>query len=171
MRKKLDKPADFFDNLLLRIADGPVDSAGYDERVAQLKKGHSLPRDALGKDFTFYEHLFDVLDNKSGALLTHISIMIATTIFTFSIKSQPWWLKFTLTFILISFLINALCLIRCLRFWAAPTSDQEQAPPSEYMKMMDRELHRRSEIYRFASQLSFLTTIGSAFPLMLTIWL
>lgn len=167
MRKKLDKPSEFFDHALLRFVDKSELSESYKDRVRRLNESHQGPRKALGERFVFYEKLFEVLDAKSGALLTHISIMIAATVFAFSVEDQVIILKVVFTVILASFLLTAICLIRCLRFWAAPSGDEVDP---DYEDMMDQELHRRSEIYRFASQLSFLTTIASMLPLIFTLW-
>lgn len=167
MRERLDKPSHFFDQLLLRFVDKADLDEGYSARVKELKAGHEAPRNGLGKDFAFYEKLFEVLDAKSGALLTHISIMIAATVFAFAEGGQGVIMKLAFTAILASFLLIAICLIRCLRFWAAPPESEGE---TDYRLMMDMELHRRSEIYRFASQLAFLTTIASMVPLIITLW-
>lgn len=167
MRRRLDKPSHFFDQILLGFVDKPVGGESYDQRVQRLKASHESPRKALGDNFDLYERLFEVLDAKSGALLTHISIMIAATVFAFSEGGHGLAIKLAFTAILASFLLTAICLIRCLRFWAAPASNIDE---TDYRKMMDEELHRRSEIYRFASQLAFLTTIASALPLIATLW-
>lgn len=168
MRRKLDRPSEFFDHALLRFVDSEVGDQGYSDRVNRLKEGHSKPRESLNEKFVLYEKLFEVLDAKSGALLTHISIMIAATVFAFSVEEQAIAMKIIFTIILASFLLTAICLIRCLRFWAAATSNEKDP---DYEEIMDQELHRRSEIYRFASQLSFLTTIASIIPLIITLWI
>ena len=119
MRQFLDVPSRWLDRLLRKLVE-PRSVNDSATRAKETVAGHKLPREALGpKEFGFYEKLFEVLDAKSAALLTHISIMIAASVFVFYVDSTGPKLSALFFVLLLAFLLCALCLVRCLRFWAS----------------------------------------------------
>jgi hypothetical protein len=98
--------------------------------------------------------LFDAIDNKTGALLTHISLLIAVVAIFYSTLASGWAYKLVLGVEIISYLIATVICLRCIRF------DLPQIQGTDtHLKQIYHELTDRRALYTLALDITLITTL------------
>ena len=117
-------------------------------------------------------HIFEVINQKASAMLTHISVMIAVNALLLGTKSSPY-LDGLSVVLLSAFIVVALLSLRLLRFWSSsfPAEDAGERPAIEVDKQIENsfrdEVFYRGRLYRFALNSATLLTALSAVLMIL----
>lgn len=176
----------------------PRDKVGKSEikaRDAIINKeiaGHLIARKHMDSHDAIF-HIFDVIDQKASAMLTHISVMIAVNALLLGTRSSA--VLDGLSVLLLSlFIIIALLSLRLLRFWSSffpeefPEDGAHEQPNNEILggfpedgarerpddgiddqieKSFRDEIFYRGRLYRFSLNATTLLTFMSAILMML----
>ena len=91
----------------------------------------------------------DIIDSKSSALLTHISIMFLVLGFFITDKGNPWFIHFLLLIEFIAYLVVSMVLLRCIDIMGPPfrqlPEDEEELKKTYYLEVaLRREIYHRS---------------------------
>lgn len=97
----------------------------------------------------------DVIDQKSSALLTHVSIMLAVVAFMIPDTSGIW--RIALTFELVAFLLVAMLLLRCVDVMGPPFRNPS-AIPSKANTVYHHEILLRRGVYQAMLRMVFVLT-------------
>lgn len=108
-----------------------------------------------GAILTIRNSLFTAIDTKVGALLTHISLLIAILAIFYSMLATGVLYKIVLALEIISYLIATMICLRCLRF-DLPDLDDENDPRTRHAY---HELMNRRALFTLALDITFGTTI------------
>ncbi|MGB7374334.1 hypothetical protein [Pontixanthobacter sp.] len=136
--------------------------------------GHYLIRAHMREEEAAF-HLFGIIDQKAGAMLTHISVMIAANALLLGTDTSLLLDVGSVT-LLCAFILVALLSLRLLRFWATlfPTGhkndeNHENSPASGGLELSDKikaslreEVFYRTRLYRFALNSTTMLTAFSA---------
>lgn len=168
--------------------------AAMPEQVREINvavAGHFIIRNEI--KFEDYNHLFGVLDQKSSALLTHISVMSAVTAIVISTNQLEFPILDLLSILfLIAYISTAFVVLRLLRFWSFGAIDflslkegtagfsnhDFDVPLSEGSRtdagrrrffeiVMRKELFFRSRLYRTCLNITSVITAASLVLLLL----
>lgn len=141
------------------------------KRIAEEIEGHLITR----KHMNGYEgifHIFGVIDTKAGALLTHISVMIAANALLLSVETPMIWNVLSIL-MLFAFIMLALLTLRLLRFWSVlpfPGANADERPQKDVEAEIEQSFHEeifyRGKLYRFNLNG---TTMMTAFSIVLLI--
>lgn len=128
--------------------------------------GHLIAREHMHKyDAVF--HIFEAIDQKASAMLTHISVMIAVNALLLGTKSSHY-LDGLSVILLAAFIVIAILSLRLLRFWSSlfPAEDAGERPANEVNNQIQNsfrdEIFYRGRLYRFALNATTLLTALSA---------
>lgn len=115
---------------------------------------------ALRKQLKNKEHfLYDmnIIDSKSSALLTHVSIMLAVVVVLISLAPGKIW-EVIMTLELIAFTIVGMLLLRCVDVMGPPYKMPPE-DPEEATEMYQKEILLRRGIYQTMVRVVFVLTI------------
>lgn len=156
-----------------RICNLPSDKDQKRNRIDEEVNGHLVSRDNTDVSDSYF-HIFGVIDQKAGGLLTHISVMIAVNVFLLGTPTPPW-LDFASKALLVGFLSVAFLVLRLMRFWTSGFPDAIKnehgnwilADPSrdllqEMEDSFKEETFYRGKLYRLSLNLTTLLTVLSA---------
>ncbi|UWR74824.1 hypothetical protein K4L04_10035 [Phaeobacter inhibens] len=141
-------------------------AAQWETKIDEEIAGHLLARDHLHEHEKVF-HVFGVIDQKAGAMLTHISVMIAANALLLS-KETGGFLDGFSVLLMCSFIVIALLSLRLLRFWSSffPGRGARDRPQRQVQTEMNdsfrEEIFYRGRLYRFTLNLTTLLTAVSA---------
>ena len=127
--------------------------------------GHLHTRQGAGNQA--YIDIFNVVDQKASAMLTHISVMIAANALLLGIKTPPWLNIFSVI-LLVLFIFLALLSLRLLRFWTNhfPGADAGERPSADIENEITISFQEETFyffwLYRFTLNVTTLLTTFSA---------
>lgn len=158
----------------LKPRDEVADPKEMEIREAAIDReisGHLIARKHM-HDHDAVFHIFEVINQKASAMLTHISVMIAVNALLLGTKSSPY-LDGLSVVLLSAFIVVALLSLRLLRFWSSsfPAEDAGERPAIEVDKQIENsfrdEVFYRGRLYRFALNSATLLTALSAVLMIL----
>ena len=137
--------------------------------------GHLIARKHFASDDQKFMDIFDVIDRKAGAILTHISVMIAVNAFVLNLNlARGAGIATAIALVLfILFILVALLTLRLLRFWSDrfPGADHGDRPSEEVARQItasfSEEAYYRGRLYRLALNITTALTFLSA---ILIVW-
>ena len=137
--------------------------------------GHLIARRHFASDDQKFMDIFDVIDRKASAILTHISVMIAVNAFVLNLNlAKGANVATAITLVLfILFIVVALLTLRLLRFWSDrfPGTDHDGRPSEEVAQQVatsfSEEAYYRGRLYKLALNITTALTFLSA---LLIVW-
>lgn len=155
----------------LREAAQSRQRAEIDAEIA----GHLIARRHFASDDQKFMDIFDIIDRKASAILTHISVMIAVNAFLLNLNlAKGAGLATAITLVLfILFILVALLTLRLLRFWSDrfPGADHGDRPSEEVARQVtasfSEEAYYRGRLYKLALNITTALTFLSA---LLIVW-
>jgi uncharacterized membrane protein len=119
--------------------------SGYTDRIKQAENEAVVPSAA--------RRVFDTIDAKSAALLTHVSMMVAALGITATVIADSRLEQGFMIVQIMLYLLIAIACLRCSSLFRALT-DENLAPAD-----LGRELILRREVYSFCNTASIYLTI------------
>jgi len=116
-------------------------------------------RRALGADREHFLHDMSILDAKSSALLTHVSIMLAVIALFLGQEHTALW-SWVFTVELTAFSIIAVLLLRCVDILGPPLRPLQASDPEAIEERYRREILRRRAIFQLTVRVVRYLTIG-----------
>jgi hypothetical protein len=104
--------------------------------------------------FRFQIGVYDAIDNKTSALLTHITLLTAVVAIFFA-TSKSFVIRFLLMLEVFLYLYATLKCLRCIRLTTPQPGDED----SEWQAECYIELFKRRALYRSASDLTVISTL------------
>lgn len=154
--------------MLFRISNRPVNwlYSQLDKRAVQdlaIERSQELEYKARRpKDEDFISHALTemaIIDAKSSALLTHVSVMIAATVGLMVFAEGEPLLQGLLAFELLVYVIVAAVLLRCVDVMGPPLR-LPSAHKTELNRQYQREVLIRRGVYQSTARIVFALTIG-----------
>jgi hypothetical protein len=116
-------------------------------------------RGALEEDQQHFLHDMSIIDAKSSALLTHVSIMLAVIALFLGQPHTALW-RWVFTVELTVFSVVAVLLLRCVDILGPPLRPLPSSDPEEIRKLYRAEILRRRAIFQFTVRAVRYLTIG-----------
>ncbi|MAU44838.1 MAG: hypothetical protein CMP09_08455 [Yangia sp.] len=138
-------------------------------------EGHFRPRRRLQKsDTEIVFEVFGIIDQKAGAMLTHVSVMIAANALLLTIETSPL-LDLCSIILMVLFIGVALLTLRLLRFWSTdfhgPEARNLTADHSlrADMHSLKTEVFFRGRMYRLTINVTTVLTALSALVMVVSL--
>jgi hypothetical protein len=109
------------------------------------------------KRHQFLYQVMDSVDAKSGALLTHISLIIAALTFYYSLP-DAWWIKTVLLVEIAIYLVLAILCLRCIML-KIPNEEASGSETETDNSGLEIELRRRELLYSFSIRATIFFTV------------
>lgn len=161
-----------------KVINFPDDETAKREKIDVEISGHLAGRAYLVTAAPYFD-IFGVIDQKAGALLTHISVMIAVNAFLLTTASNAV-LDLLSVILLLGFVCTALMVLRLLRFRAAAFPDARRGADGQWRPMdetvelesamrasFNEEAYYRSRLYRLSLNMTTMLTLFSAVVVIL----
>lgn len=147
----------------------------FDELVVGRNAAESINFSGSSLDNAFLEAGVDALerlDAKAGALLTHISMMIAAASFMISNADTSTFERFIVGFEIVMYLFLALCCLRCLKYRDLSRSMRANTQETkEYQRSVRTDAFISGKILNFALRWTFLVTFVFMLSVLVHIFL
>jgi len=139
------------DKLLIRILkiNSTREAAFHEKRSALFGMGWAKKIDGILHDMS-------ILDSKSSALLTHISVILVVLSFSLD-GSSTKYINGILVFEMAMYTVTAMFLLRCVDIMGPPYKDLPESDNEAYEKYYI-EIRLRREIYTRALRTAFVLT-------------
>lgn len=152
------------DALVLRISGSPKDAIKQQLTFQKTRQAATQKEDGNAANILFD---LEMLDGKSSALLSHVSVIIAAIALSLGVVNFPF-VKFLLVVELSLYVLVALCALRCLNFLGPPNMDGFE-DVCRLEKIMLRECTIRRHVYYLCLRATVWLTIAIPFIIALEV--
>lgn len=153
---------------LLQVVDFFVKRfVGIDASIEQEYVARRKNLDPKDKEHILYD--MDIIDSKSAALLTHVSIMLAVVVVLLSSMKIPFW-RHLMTAELAAFSMVAMFLLRCVDVMGPPFRMPSDEPSKSLRLFREEVLIRRATYQLMLKTVFLLTGLLIALVLIESLW-
>jgi hypothetical protein len=142
--------------LVDKIVFSKIIPAASEKDIETINIAAMDTRDPNGTTYReFIYRMMDALDNKTSALLTHISLIIAALIFIYTFDGAGKLLKFVVMSEVCAYLILTIFCIRSIRM----TTRLSDGKAATEVNALAIELYKRRALYNFSSNVTIFVTL------------